>query len=297
MTIQTKDLLQWLPGQRWFGTTAKPERLDVVDVIVLDDGPPELVLALVRVFLEDGTNGLYQLPLLVDGDGRARDALEEAWRLSVLGELMAHGHAVKGDHGAIECGGPGLDPMAPPGPGSVRPIGAEQSNTSVVLDDRVILKLFRRVEPGSNPDLELCRLLTNEGFENVPPQVGELTYRGEIDGEEISIDLGVAQMYVRDASDGWDDTRRRLGALLDQVDDADLAEDRRFLVEERGAALLDSIAELGEATGALHVALSREETHPDLAPEPVEPEDLKAWADSAAAYLDDLRAGGVGGRS
>jgi maltokinase len=288
MTMSTHGLLEWLPRQRWFGhKTQEIQGVDAFDVVVLDDGPPALALALVSVKFAAAPDALYHLPLLLDEDGTPRDALDDPTRLALLFELMAHGHTIKGDRGAIEFGGPGLDPMAPV-PSSVRPLGAEQSNTSLVLDANTIVKLFRRVEPGPNPDLELCRLLTNEGFENVPPQVGELTYRGEIEGEEVSIDLGIAQHFVRDATDGWVYALERIGALFDEVDDADVAEDRAFLVEQRAAASLDAIADLGEATGALHVALSREESDPDLAPEPVDQLDLRAWADGAQAYLQRL---------
>jgi maltose alpha-D-glucosyltransferase/alpha-amylase len=292
MTMSTQGLLEWMPRQRWFGNkTRRVESVDVVDEIVLDDGPPVLACALVRVRFAGGGDALYHLPLLLDEGGDPRDALEDASRLGVLGELMAQGHTLKGDHGAIEFGGPGLDPMSPPGAGDVRTIGTEQSNTSLVLGDTIV-KLFRRVEPGSNPDLELSRLLTNEGFANIPPQVGELVYRGEIDGEEIAIDLGIAQRFVADATDGWDYTLRRLGALFDEIDDADVAEDHRFLIEQRAPQFLEAVNELGEATGALHVALSREESDPELAAEPVDELDLRAWADGANAYLARLTAGG-----
>lgn len=292
MTMSTEGLLEWMPRQRWFGNkTQQPQTIDVVDTIVLDDGPPALTLALVRLTFTEGNAAFYHLPLLVDDDGTPRDALEDAPRLGILGELMAHGHTVKGDSGVVEFGGPGLDPMSPPGTDDVRAMGAEQSNTSLVLGDTIV-KLFRRVEPGPNPDLELSRLLTNEGFENVPPQVGELTYRGEVAGEEVTIDLGIAQRFVDDATDGWDYTLRRLGALFEEIDDADVAEDHRFLIEQRAPGFLEAIDELGEATGALHVALSREESDPALAAEPVDQLDLKGWADGANAYLARLTSGG-----
>ena len=290
MTMSTRGLLEWLPQQRWFGhKMQEPQGVDLLDVVVLDDGPPALAFVLVSVRFAGSDPAMYHLPVLLDEDGTPRDAAEDPARLGLLFELMAHGHTIKGDSGAIEFGGPGLDPMAPV-PASVRPLGAEQSNTSIVFDDSTIVKLFRRVEPGPNPDLELSRLLTNEGFENVPPQVGELAYRGELEGEEVSIDLGIAQRFVRDATDGWDWALERVGALFDEVDEADVAEDHAFLVEERAAASLDAIEELGEATGALHVALSREESDPDLAAEPVDELDLRAWAEGAQAYLRRLAA-------
>ncbi|MFN2588005.1 MAG: hypothetical protein ABR613_07805 [Actinomycetota bacterium] len=292
MTMSTEGLLEWMPRRRWFGDKGRqPRRADFVDAVLLEDGPPALTLALVRLSFDVGPDAFYHVPLLVDEDGTPRDALDEAPRLGVLGELMAYGHTLKGEAGVIEFGGPGLDPMSPPGPGDVQPVGAEQSNTSLVMGDTIV-KLFRRVEPGPNPDLELSRLLTNEGFENVPPQVGEMTYRGEIDGDEVVIDLGIAQRFLRDAVDGWDYTLRRLGALFDAIDEADVAEDHRFLIEQRAPQFLEAIDELGEATGGLHVALSREEADPALAPEPVDELDLKAWADGATAYLDRLAAGG-----
>jgi trehalose synthase-fused probable maltokinase len=290
MTMSTQGLLDWVPRQRWFGNKARrPDAIEPIDVVVLDDGPPAFALALVRVTFADETAApaVYHLPVLLDEDGTARDALEDPARFRLLAELMAHGHTIKGDHGAIEFGGPGLDPMAAP-PEDAAAISGEQSNSSIVLGGSTIVKLFRRVEPGPNPDLELCRLLTNEGFENVPPQVGELTYRGELEGEDVSIDLGIAQAFVNDAIDGWDYARARLAQLFDEIHDADAAEDRRFLVEQRAPAFLAAIDDLGEATGALHVALSREEADPDLAPEPVEEPDLKAWADDANAYLARL---------
>ena len=292
MTMDTRYLLEWLPRQRWFGhKTQETQGIDVVDVVVLDDGPPALALALVSVRFADAPPAIYHLPVLLDENGEPRDALEDCPRLGLLFELMAGGHTIKGDKGAVEFGGPGLDPMAPV-PQHVRAMGAEQSNTSIVFDESTIVKLFRRVEPGPNPDLELCRLLTNEGFDNVPPQVGELVYRGEIDGEEVSIDLGIAQAFVSNATDGWDYVLERIGALFGEVDEADVAEDRRFLVEQRAAASLEAVEELGEATGALHVALSREESDPELATEPVDQLDLRDWADGAKAYLERV-AGGV----
>ncbi|HEX2294576.1 MAG TPA: hypothetical protein VHN37_04635 [Actinomycetota bacterium] len=291
MTMSTSGLLDWLPQQRWFGHKAQqPRSVDVVDVVVLDDGPPALALALVSIYFADASPALYHLPVLLDERGNPRDATEDPSRFALLFELMAHGHTIKGDRGAIEFGGPGLDPMAP-APQTVRALGAEQSNTSVVLDDTTIVKLFRRVEPGANPDLELCRLLTNEGFENVPPQVGELVYHGEIEGEEVSIDLGIAQRFVRDATDGWDYVLAQIGALFDHVDEADVAEDHGFLVEQRAGASLEAIEDLGEATGALHVALSREESDPELASAPVDELDLRTWADGAKAYLERLKGG------
>ncbi|HEX2241614.1 MAG TPA: hypothetical protein VHJ82_10815, partial [Actinomycetota bacterium] len=283
MTLDLQIVAEQLPEKRWFGAKGRAiANIDVYDECVLDDGPPALVLALVEVRFEDGDRQLYQLTLLNDPDGGTRDVQEDPERLGLIGELMAHAVSIKGSNGVFVFAGPGLDPLAPPGK-SVRIIDAEQSNTSVVLDERFIVKLFRKVDVGPNPDLELTRVLTTEGFEHVPPHVGEITYETETDDGPIEIDLGIAQGLAHDAVEGWDDMLRRLSDLFEAADPADAREDFGVLIEERWD--LTMIDELGDATAALHVALAREEMEPALVPEPIEPADLAAWADSALQAL------------
>jgi trehalose synthase-fused probable maltokinase len=290
VSVEAEHLRDYLPTQRWFGAKGRMiESITVLDEAVLDDGPPALELALVRINLADGPSIIYSMPLLVENDGAARDSFEDIDRLRLIGELMAHGHAVKGSSGTFYFGGAGLDPLAPPGNASIRAAGGEQSNTSAVLDEDVIVKFFRRVEPGPNPDLELNRQLTNEGFINIPAQVGEISYEGELDSEDVEIDLGIAQRYIAGATDGWTEVLRYVHALFDEIHPADAPEDRRLLTEERSADVLERLERLGDVTAAMHVALSREEMEPDLAPEPISESDRKEWAASAAQWLEEVR--------
>lgn len=288
MITEPKTLLATLPDQRWFGHKDNAlAGIELVDEVLLSDGPPALVIAIVAVDFE-GEVVYYQLPLLVQEDGSARDATEEPDRLGILGELMARGDSVKGNSGIFHFGGPGLDPLAePPGRSSVRIMGAEQSNTSVVFDENVILKFFRRLSVGVNPDLELNRLLTSEGFDHVPAQVGEMTYEGPIDGDEITMDLGIAQQFLTDGVDAWEDIGRRLRTFYDQVDAADASEDQRFLTEERAGDLLEQIGELGDVIASMHVTLSRDEVEPDLAPVPMEADDVSGLRERIESALTD----------
>lgn len=275
MITDPKTLLATLPNQRWFGHKDNAlAGIDLVDEVVLADGPPALVIAIIAVNFE-GDIVYYQLPLLVEEDGNARDATDDPARLAVFGELMARGDSVKGNSGIFHFGGPGLDPMAePPGHAGVRVVGAEQSNTSIVFDESVILKIFRRVSVGVNPDLELNRLLTSEGFDHVPAQVGEMTYEGPLDGDEIAMDLGIAQQFLSDGADAWEDIVGRLRTFYDEADAADAPEDQRFLTEERAGDLLEQIGELGDVIASMHVTLSRDEIELDLAPAPMGTDDL-----------------------
>jgi trehalose synthase-fused probable maltokinase len=270
-----KTLLHFLPDQRWFGHKGNAVAgIELIDEAILSDGPPALVIAIVAVNFE-GENVYYQLPLLVDEDGHARDATQEPDRMSLFGELLAHGDTIKGTQGAFHFAGPGLDPLAPPlGRTSVRVMGAEQSNTSIVLDEQVILKFFRRVNAGVNPDLELNRLLTNEGFDHIPAQVGEITYEGTLDDAEVVIDLAIAQQFLVEGTDAWEDVLKGLHTFYGEADPADASEDRRFLTEERAAGSLEGIAALGDAIASMHIALARDEAAPELVPEPMTSDDV-----------------------
>ena len=290
MIVDPKGLLDYLPAQRWFGFKGHAlAGIEVVDEVILSDGPPALLIAIVAVSFE-GTVVHFQLPLVVDEDGNSRDATHEPERLKLIGELMAHGDTLKGDSGAFHFGGPGLDPLARAlGTSSVRVMAAEQSNTSVVFDEQVVLKFFRRLDIGMNPDLELNRLLTSEGFHHVPAQVGEITYEGTISGNEVEIDLGIAQQFLTDGVETWAHILGRLTTLYDQVDPADASEDRPFLIEERSGELLDSIGELGDVIASMHVTLARDESNPDLTPEPMTSDDavaLRERTESALAEAD-----------
>ena len=82
----------------------------------------------------------------------------------------------------------------------VRPVGVEQSNSSIVFGDELILKAFRRVEPGVNPELELLRFLSARGFPHIAPLAGWY----EVEGRQIDATLGILQEYLAGARDGWE---------------------------------------------------------------------------------------------
>ncbi|KUF16006.1 maltokinase N-terminal cap-like domain-containing protein [Streptomyces silvensis] len=112
-----------------------------------------------------------------------------------------------------------------------RPLGSEQSNSSLVYGDRLILKVFRRVVPGVNPDLELPLALARQGCGRVPPPAAWMT----ADGGAEPLVLGVLQPYVAGAADGWE--------LALQV----LTKGEDFHAEARA---------LGRATAEVHAALA-----------------------------------------
>jgi trehalose synthase-fused probable maltokinase len=282
--IDVAQLARLLPEQRWFGGKGRTiSSLQVWDEATVDEGPPALVFSVVSVDFSDGSSDCYHVPLVVSEDGTIRDAFEDVERLAVLGRLMTHGETVKGTVGVFHFGGPGLDPRSPPGDVSIRRITVEQSNSSLVLDETYIVKLFRRVEPGPNPEVELTRLLTNEGFESIPAHVGEVLYEGQADGDDIEIDLGVAQQLV-EGHEGWQEMLDVLRRVLDETSALPNPE----TVETRAGAALDDLERLGNVTASLHVVLAREGLEPDISSEPIGTQDLTDWAERTVASVVEL---------
>jgi trehalose synthase-fused probable maltokinase len=285
VTIDLSGIVEQLPSQRWFGDkTREIAGASVVDHAEVSEG---LIFAIATIRFTDGSEALYSLPLVIGEDGSVRGAADEPGRLLELGRLMASGASVAGEHGTFHFSGAGLDPLAPPG-NDVRVMDAEQSNTSIVIDERVILKLLRRVDWGPNPDLELSRILTSEGFDFIPPQVGEISYEQNVEGTSREVDLGIAQQFLTDGREGWDATLTHLRRVLDEIHPSDVSEDMRVLIDERSSELLRAIEDLGDVTGSLHVLLAREEFDPDLRAEPIEPMDLKEWTERTRSLLNDL---------
>jgi maltokinase len=230
----------------------------VLDVVAVHDGPPALSSALVEARYPGGTHDVYQLLLGVGANGgedaviddvrgvTVYDAFADPRACELLGGLLREGAELHGEHARVEFHW--LEGVEPPRPGAdVRPIGAEQSNTSIVFDDKLVLKAFRRVEAGDNPELEMLRFLSERGF----PHVAELGGWYQYEGELMDATFGVVQRFVPNARDGWE-------LALDELGD----DPERFVARLR---------DLGAVIGRMHTVLASDPTDPAFAPE--EPSD------------------------
>jgi maltokinase len=254
-------LAEWLLGRRWFGSKARDvAQIHVLDVVALVDGPPALSAALVEARFPGGTHDVYQLLLATHDDGPAvdeaivgevggvdvYDAFADPEACELLGGLLRAGAEVHGERARVEFHW--LAGVEPPRPGAtVRGIGAEQSNTSIVFDDALVLKAFRRVEAGTNPELEMLRFLSSHDFSHIAELGGWYQYEGEL----MDTTFGVVQRYVPGAWDGWELALDELGA-----------DPERFVTRLR---------ELGVVIGEMHSVLASDATDPAFAPE--EPSD------------------------
>lgn len=165
------------------------------------------------------------------------------------------------------------DPGAVAAAGAAARVGsAEQSNTSILYGDRAILKLFRRLEHGAHPDVEIGAFLAERGFPHVPALFGTLAV-GDSEGESVA---GMLQALVPGAEDAWAHAVRAAGDVL----------------AGRGAltAYAADAGQLGAVTRALHDALASDPAHADFAPEPARMDDVRRWAQGAHAAYDAMRA-------
>ena len=251
-------LLGTIASQRWFGGKSR----DVLDARVLDagvapGGPPILAFAVVEVRYGLQSHDLYHLPL------GFRPA-EEGWRESVVAEtegwavydavadpdlmrqiveLIVAGATI--DLGEASLAFRGLESLHERVGEltSIRPMGAEQSNSSLVLDEALALKLYRRLEPGMNPELELLRFLTARGFPHVAALEGWISY----EGRPLEATLAILQRFVPSQGDGWSLARETIASDPDW--------------------LPGHARRLGEVTAELHNALASDPAEPHFAPE------------------------------
>ncbi len=234
--LTEETLVEYIAAQRWYGSKGR----EVAHAAVVDCAElPGAVIALVEVRFPEGTHDTYQLVAgdRLDGLAQPRVARELVQRIRAsTSQLTRDGgtiffQVVEGFTGvAAELA-------------TVRVIESEQTNTSVVFDEELVLKVYRRLEAGINPELEMLRFFSEHDFQNVPALHGWYAYHGR----PAESTLGVLQAFVPDGLDGWE-------LALDELVEAP----ERFL---------GRLGRLGEVTGAMHTCLASDPSDPSFAPE------------------------------
>jgi maltose alpha-D-glucosyltransferase / alpha-amylase len=306
-----------LQTRRWYGGKARTlQHSHVLDTIPIDIPGEQCVLVIARVEYTEGEPETYALPLafvdeayadeVVDaipaavlarvesrgenGDrGLLFDAMwSEEFSRALLDSIVrrrrdrgAHGEVVSRPAKALREAGGATTEEGDLLPAEV--LRAEQSNTSVVYGERLILKLFRRVEEGENPDLEIGRFLTERaGFEHTPAIAGTVEYRRER-GEPLT--LALLQRYVENEGDAWAYTLDALGRYYEKALSATRDGDRRPTLPRQAplelaseyisdevydeiGPYLQSAELLGQRTAEMHLALASDPEDAAFRPEP-----------------------------
>jgi maltose alpha-D-glucosyltransferase/alpha-amylase len=330
--LERTVLPDFLRAQRWFG--GKARRVESVRVIDWGDfptGAARSYLALLEVSFAEGVSDRYFFPLSVTGGQAGRRLLEsmQPWVIArlagpegeaVLHDALADDYACKsllaaiGSHRefALRSGRVVAYPTAafsdlrgnPDQPLPVERGPATSSNSLVFFGERLLLKLFRRLEAGINPDFEIGHFLTEKGqFERMPRVAGTIEYHG--DGSEFYT-LAILQARVTNQADGWKHVLDELSHYYQRASASESApesEERSPLklvlstppckIRDAIATYLKSAATLGRRTAELHRALAGDANDPHFAPEPFTAADADALRESirerGRKALDALR--------
>jgi maltose alpha-D-glucosyltransferase/alpha-amylase len=310
-----EHLESYLRTQRWFGGKARHiKSATFSDTIPISFNSTEACLTHIHIEYTEEDPDLYLLPLAFAYGERA-DQVRKASPKTVLAELTVRhkdGERIGIIHDAVVdnefCkslidmivrrrqlkGGTGQFVATPTrairdGKMSavknleVASMRAEQSNSSIVFGDELILKLFRRSEVGVNPDFELGNFLTERvAFAHTAPVAGTIEFRTK-KGESAAV--GILQRFVPNEGDAWRHTLDALSQYFDRAvtrppeDLKDLLRPMSFvdrleqtkippIAEELIGPYFENVKLLGQRTAELHVALASENEDPDFAPEP-----------------------------
>jgi maltose alpha-D-glucosyltransferase/alpha-amylase len=305
-------LPQYIQGRRWFGGKARSiHSVEVDEVIPIPQEDPQAVLALIRVEYTEGESETYLLPLryipaeqcanLWDSPAaiaririKQKDAehegllIDATWDREFQQTLLVglgRNRRVNGPQGdlvmqslkafrrRLQAEGPQLEPALMRG---------EQSNTSVLFGDQFLLKLYRRVEVGVNPDLEIGRFLSHKQFPHTAPLAGAIEYQRD-NGETLT--FGILQQFVQNEGDAWQYTLDELSRYCEEALTQPhaigtssiphkpllslVSEDLPAEAHERIGPYLEEARLLGLRTAELHAALaSAEQEDPEFVPEP-----------------------------
>jgi maltose alpha-D-glucosyltransferase/alpha-amylase len=161
---------------------------------------------------------------------------------------------------------------------SVTPTGAQSSNTTLRVGDALFLKIYRKLQPGLNPELEIGRYLTEVArFPNIVPVIGAAEYT---DDESATYTMALLQAFVTNQGDGWTYTLDYLARFL---------EDRRSgvpMLDDAHGLYLSQVRTLAIRTAELHRALAHRTDDPAFAPEPITAADGAAWGAATRAAAD-----------
>jgi maltose alpha-D-glucosyltransferase/alpha-amylase len=336
--IERHALVPFLQQQRWFGGKSRPvASARFADWTAVRRGAHPAFLTIVEAQYRDGGRERYVLPLAMSS-GRDAAAIEHERPTAILARITGARKGLIHDgvldegtcevllttvrdqqalalkHGALHGSRPGGGHAWAPSE-TLRPIvcsAPDQSNTSVLFGKKAIMKMFRRLEPGVNPDVEVGEYLASHGFTRVPPLLGTLSYARDADEPTA---LAMLQMYITNQGNAWQVTIEELGRYFERA--LPLAarplsrEDARAWAFDEGPGPPSPVAEtigvsltmaevLGRRTGELHLRLA-EAPGGDaaFAREPFTSDDLRSLTqamqehgerqlDSLAASLDRL---------
>jgi maltose alpha-D-glucosyltransferase/alpha-amylase len=303
-TIEVDILPPYLSRRRWFagkGAEVTQTRLAFVEAMT-GRGGAEVLLA--EVEAADATGlGRYLLPLGIAWEdetssplpqqlalarirrGRRVGVLTDAFALDALPSSVLRGlreHAVmplsQSEIRFLPTSA--FDGVEIPADAEIRRLSAEQSNSSLIIGEQAVLKLVRRVTEGISPETEMTRHLTERGFGQTAPLLGEVV---RVTPDGVPRTLVVLQGFVRNQGDGWSWTTELLSRVIDTMAVADPPSEAQDGVFSNYLAFATA---LGRRLAEMHAVLAQDSDNPAFQPEPATAQDAKAWGKAAGAQIE-----------
>ncbi|MFC2009666.1 maltose alpha-D-glucosyltransferase [Chloroflexota bacterium] len=313
-TVLEEVLINYIKKCRWFGGKArKIQSFEVQDIIPIPYAAVTAYLVLFRIEYIEGEAEMYLVPLTFVPGEQQENLMEESSQfviayLELIGKAEGTGgllYDAMADRNFCDTllksisrrrrfNGDVGELLAWPTQAFRKIRGssqisldsalskAEQSNTSVIFGDRLILKLYRRLGEGRNPELEIGHFLTEKAsFPNTSPIAGAIEYQQDKHGAAMT--MGVLQGYIKNHGDAWNYTLHSLGQYYEQILAhpelqapplvsqsliALIDEDTPLTAEETAGHYLSSARLLGQRTAELHLTLASAIDDPNLVPEP-----------------------------
>ena len=274
-----RQLSDFIEGARWFGGKGRHGAVtDIRRLGVIAEEGPRVVVDLAEVTYPDGDVEVYQVPLALytDPEHRLDHAFVGWWKDPDVGWTHAYDAVHDRDAMAAYLRAFAFPPDGPLAfhrlPGEPldttalsTPFTGEQSNSSVAFGEQALLKIFRRVTPGTNPDIEIHDVLTRAGSDNVA------ALYGWVEAEDVQ--LAMLQQFLRTASDGWELALTSVRNLFAEAD---------LYADEVGGDFAAEAQRLGEAVARIHTLLA--EHFPTLERTA---DDHRALAAAMATRLDE----------
>ncbi len=295
--LETRILPAYVQSCRWFGSKARTLRqMRVIEQAPISTEPGAAQIWFIETSYLDGPTETYALPLQIATGEEARSITQTApgsiiarfagqeeavlhdaiWASKFRNQLfqaIARGESTKGQSGML-AGNPGTA-LSKDGAGEIpasQVLRGEQSNSAMLFENKYFLKLYRKLEDGVNPDVEITRFLTERtNYPNVPAFRGALEYRRENSPPTV---ICLLQSAIASEGDVWTLTLAAVGRYYERVlaRKAELQDQNippgPLLNELLGGIYPEKAALLGQRTGELHRALASDGDDRAFVPEP-----------------------------
>jgi maltose alpha-D-glucosyltransferase / alpha-amylase len=299
--LEEERLAQYMAERRWFGLKDRAiESLRIVNVVDFGDPAHDIVFCEIEV-RATGDVSRWFMPLGVFWDNEAADASHDRIALTSIRRGQSLGILTDGftlpdfarqvfaaiinektvlcDSGCIRFRSTDRARELTSASNEIQWLSAEQSNSSLIIGDAAMLKIYRRICSGPHPEAEMSRYLTTHGFAHAPSLLGDVV---RIAAEDTPSTLAILLQFIPNEGDAW-------SWIIDHLT---RALDARCAAASMPGTSADPFAEcdtiaaaIGRRLGQMHAVLARETTDPDFAPEAASAADASDWANKAEGRL------------